>query len=285
MTVAALSDIHSNHPAFLACIQEALRRGAEGFVFLGDYVSDCAYPQRTLETIYGLNMKYPCRIIRGNREEYMTDYRASGEKGWKDGSSSGSLLYTYENISSRDLDWFAGLNYKGFDSFPGCPPLAYCHGSFRKTRDRLLQGDPATKEMLNEIKASMVLCGHIHRQVAYTAENGTRVVSVGSVGMANGIAGCAQMALLHYSGGTGWQEELLSVEYDVSDTLREIEECGLAGRAPVWVKMIRHQLLTGENKFSGVMNRACELCRESTGKMEWPDVAEKYWEQAAAELL
>ena len=40
MRVAVLSDIHSNYYAFKACYEDAVKCGAESFIFLGDYVSD-----------------------------------------------------------------------------------------------------------------------------------------------------------------------------------------------------------------------------------------------------
>lgn len=286
MTIAVFSDIHGNHLALEACVQEAVRRGVKRFLFLGDYVSGCAYPQKTLAILSEVRQRYECRFIRGNHEEYMLHYRASGEAGWHDGSSSGALLYTYENLKPSDLDWFEDLDFQGKESFPGCPPLAYCHGSFRDARGRFSQDDPATLEMLGELEADLVLCGHTHQRGAYTAGGGwfpeKRVVNPGSLGMSCGTAEQAQMALLHEEGGR-WCEELLAVPYDARAAVRELGECGLTRRAPVWTALSRHVILTGESKIDEVLPRARELCRLDTGKAEWPDIPEQYWERAAAE--
>ena len=48
MKLGVFSDIHSNYHGFLACYQEAVKRGVNQFLFLGDYVSDCAYPEKTM---------------------------------------------------------------------------------------------------------------------------------------------------------------------------------------------------------------------------------------------
>ena len=290
MTVAVLSDIHGNHLALEACIREAQRRGVERFLFLGDYISDCAYPQKTLELLRKLNRQYSCRFLRGNREEYMLQYRASGEAGWQNGSSSGALLYTYENLTEADLDWFETLDFRGNirkdEWFPGNPPLAYCHGSFRKSNGSFSQEDPETLEMLAEVEASLILCGHTHTQEAYGAKLSQgmekRVVNPGSAGQPNGAARKAQMALL-YPEGERWREVLLAVPYDADAAVRELEAAGLFARAPVWSRLLRHMLLTGENKFDQVLSRAQELCRLDTGKAGWPDIPEPYWERAAAE--
>ena len=75
MKLAVMGDIHSNHIALETCIKHALSRNVDEFLFLGDYVSDCPYPQRTMKMIYEMKEKYRCTFIRGNREDYMLDHR------------------------------------------------------------------------------------------------------------------------------------------------------------------------------------------------------------------
>ena len=58
--IAVLSDIHGNYVALRTCIDYALKAGAETFVFLGDYVGELAYPQKTMEQLYALREKYEC---------------------------------------------------------------------------------------------------------------------------------------------------------------------------------------------------------------------------------
>ena len=50
--VALMSDIHSNYHAFKACYEDAIKYGADSFIFLGDYVSDLAEPHKTMELVY-----------------------------------------------------------------------------------------------------------------------------------------------------------------------------------------------------------------------------------------
>ena len=58
-------------------------QGVETFIFLGDYVGELAYPQKTMEIIYSLTEKYNCFFIKGNKEDYWLDYQANGEMRWK----------------------------------------------------------------------------------------------------------------------------------------------------------------------------------------------------------
>lgn len=54
MRVVILSDIHSNYHEFKACYENAVKCGADSFIFLGDYISNLAEPQRTLDLGYGI---------------------------------------------------------------------------------------------------------------------------------------------------------------------------------------------------------------------------------------
>ena len=87
-----MSDIHGNFHAFQACFDDAVRQGAEGFLFLGDYVSDLAEPERTMDLLYEIQAAYPTICLSGNRERYMLE-RERGETSFVPGSRSGSLLF------------------------------------------------------------------------------------------------------------------------------------------------------------------------------------------------
>ena len=54
MEIAVLADIHSNYVALETCMRFALKRGIRKFLFLGDYIGEMAYPERT-----GRNMTVP----------------------------------------------------------------------------------------------------------------------------------------------------------------------------------------------------------------------------------
>ena len=60
MRIAVMADIHSNHIALETCFAEAQRRNAEEFIFLGDYLDDLAYPQKTLDFLDKIKKQYSC---------------------------------------------------------------------------------------------------------------------------------------------------------------------------------------------------------------------------------
>lgn len=65
MKLAVFSDIHSNYHGFHACYEEAVKRGVNQFLFLGDYVSDCAYPEKTMGLITISETGIPVLLYEG----------------------------------------------------------------------------------------------------------------------------------------------------------------------------------------------------------------------------
>ena len=57
MRIAVLTDIHSNLHALRACIDKAKAMGAQRFIFLGDYTSDCAQPVECMDEMHSLALQ------------------------------------------------------------------------------------------------------------------------------------------------------------------------------------------------------------------------------------
>jgi len=288
MIIAVLSDVHSNHLALEACLNHAEARGAQGYIFLGDYISDCACPQKTMELLYGWASCHDCRFILGNREEYMLDYQDGKISGWADGSATGSLLYTYENLTEKDLGWFRTLGNCSQEGFEGAPPVLTCHGAPWQTNGTLTQGDPQTIGRLRALPGTCVLCGHTHRMGTFLVGLGQEwrkeVVRAGSVGYSLSTPGRAQMVFLHSveDGSPRWRSEYALVPYDHHAAVRELYDCGLMERGRVWTAMVAHALLTGENIAGLLPPYAQNLYEKDCGrKASYTDIPEEYWQRAA----
>lgn len=279
MDIAVLSDIHGNHIALDRCIDYALEKNVDVFLFLGDYVGELAYPQKTMRLLYDLKELYPCTFIRGNKEDYWINYRAGGEKGWRDkDSTTGSLLYAYRHLTDRDLDFFQSLPIAETVCFSGMPAVTVCHGSPNRINEKMLQGDEKTLAVMESTGTSLILCGHTHVQTEIV-HNGKRVLNPGSVGVPLHSCGQTQFLILHGSEGT-WQEEWISLAYDVEKAIGELHESGLDACAPYWCRVTEKLLRNGEISHGTVLAKAMELCREETGSCNWPEIPEKYWERA-----
>jgi putative phosphoesterase len=284
MDIIVLSDVHGNYVALEECIKYAVDMEINTFVFLGDYLGELAYPQKTMEILYCLANKYNCHFIRGNKEDYWLNYRKNCEKGWRDkDSTTGSLLYTYNNLTEKDITFFQGLLYKGKIDVEGMPQITICHGSPDTANKKLLPNNESTFKIMDNNENKIILCGHTHVQCKIE-HNGKIVLNPGSVGVALHGAGKAQFMILHGQ-NNNWTEEFISIYYDVEKVIYDLHNSGLSESAPYWCKVTENLLLTGEISHGSVLARALKYCSEDRGFCNWPDIPEMYWEMAVKEMI
>lgn len=283
MQIAVMSDIHSNHAALRVCVDHALSLGADQFLFLGDYVSDCAYPEKTLSLLRELSAGFPCRFIIGNREEYMLEHLGGADDGWFSPSSfSGNLLHTYRRLSQEDFAFFRGLSIQGRFSMDCFPSFDYCHGCITSTRTPLALGGENARAALNALGTDLLLCGHSHAQGSFSY-GGKKLVNPGSVGIPHGHGGKAQFAMLHSDGGP-WEESFFQLEYPRRQTVRALHESGLFQDALVWARLTEYALLTGDDRTMQCLEGALDLCQRTQGHRELSRMPEDCWEKAARQI-
>lgn len=243
MRTAVFSDIHSNFPALEACFRDARNRGAECFLFLGDFVSDLSYPRETMDLIYRIREEFPCYFVRGNREDYMLRCWA-GEAVFLPGSKSGSLLYTYQNLRQEDLDFFRSLPIYRQIEIDGLP-LEIAHAERETDRRVYTEEDPHVDAVFSDMRTRLMFTGHSHRQYIRQKENKT-LINPGSLGIPQGQPGYAQYALADISREV-IECRLCRVSYDVGCVIRNQYESGLAALARFWSVSILNNLITGKN--------------------------------------
>lgn len=286
MDIAVLADIHGNYIALDECVSHAKERGVRSFIFLGDYLGELAYPERTMKMLYGLKEQYECWFIRGNKEDYWLNYTEEDIKTgfWKEfDSTTGSLFYTYSHLTEKDLKFYGELPISRKLSFEGLPEITVCHGSPYKVNEKLLPDADRTFEIMEQTDTPVILCGHIHRQGKIT-HGGKVILNAGAVGVPLDSNGKAQYLILHGEHGM-WKEEFISLAYDVEGVIRELHEEELDKRAPWWCFVTENLLRKGNISHAQVLSRAMNLCKEEYGECRWPEVPEKCWEQAVKEMM
>ena len=284
MKIAVLSDVHGNYIALQKCIDYAVDKGVETFIFLGDYVGELAYPQKTMEIIYSLKEKYSYFFVKGNKEDYWLDYQANGEQGWNEcDSTTGSLYYTYYNLTQKDLEFFKSLSHTAELEIDGFPSITICHGSPQKVNEKLLPNNEKTLAIMEENSSAYILCGHSHVQ-GKIEHNGKLVLNAGAVGVSLHGDGKAQFLILEGS-EQKWDYKFISLEYDVEKVIEDLYISGLMQKAPAWCKVSANLLRTGETSHGTVLAKAMELCRNELGECNWPNVPEKYWDLAVKEMI
>lgn len=284
MDIAVLADIHGNYEALKTCVRYIRDRKIRTFLFLGDYLGEFAFPQRTMALLYELRDSCDCVFIRGNKEEYWLNCPEGGNPLWKEyDSTTGSLYYTYHNITRRDLDFFGEMEISKIvkfedGDFRGQEPLMLCHGSPRRVNEMLEPEGQNTFEVMEQSKTSVILHAHTHFQ-RKIRHDGKILLNPGSVGASLCGCGRTQFMILHGEKGE-WREEFISLDYDTEKEINSLYEAGLDRKAPYWCKVTVRLLRTGKAFHARILEKAAELYRAETGVGGRTRIPEKYWKQA-----
>lgn len=279
MKLAIFSDIHSNYVAFKRCVDYIEELGITHIVFLGDYISDGANPQKTMDLVYELREKYTCWFLKGNREEYMLAHREGDPRyTWTVSSATGSLLYTYNNLREKDLDFFASLPTTDIVEIDGYPSFEICHGSLSNTRGVMYPNNAVSLESLSLMKTNLLVGGHIHMLFS-TKYKKKKIICAGAIGVPMKDRGKCQFVILESEGGE-WQEKMIRLKYDVEAAIQEIEESELNSMGCVWTHLLKRTLRDGINHTVNCL-RIAHAIRESEGK---DTLEESHWEKAVEKM-
>ena len=111
--------------------------------------------------------------------------------------------------------------------------------------------------------------------------NETRVINVGSIGVAlSGKGRVAQYVILDSASGD-WNVEPFDVEYDVGYVEKEIYDSGLFSLAPYWCRITMHLIETGTISQGTVLN---EAMNHNNYKDAWYNIPDEDWEAALNKL-
>ena len=241
------------------------------FIFLGDYVSDLSEPRRTMDLVYEIGSKYPTVCLRGNREGYMLDCE-SGKSSFTRGSKSGSLLFTYEHLRKKDLDFIRGLKISDTIEIEGVR-MEIAHAAMDNDRFYFDSNDGHAADIFLQMKCDYLLAGHSHKQ--YIQRNaGKTIINPGSVGIPQGGTQHPKYALLDIENGSIFCQ-FREVPYDMTDAIRSQFASGLVDFANYWAIGILYDIITGKEWVL----RLLEIV-ENTGEF----ANEEIWRAAATEL-
>lgn len=277
MRVAVVSDIHGNYKALEAFLEYIEEMSVDAVIGLGDYLTDSPYPQRTLSLIYEMQKKYPCHLIRGNREEYLLENRRQ-DQGWHICSPNGALYYTYQQVTEMDLDWMEALPSEMVLQLGDCPELTLCHGAPGVMRGNFEFDKPLMEQSMKNLQTRYLLGGHSHHQ---TLERlyGKVYLNPGSLGMPVDEQGRHTQFAVMEGSSQNWEIELVTMDYDVDGFLRDFRESGIEEYGLYLTRAVEKTLLTGHNYF---YYSVCEACKISQNPL--PETSEEVWRQVAEVL-
>ena len=179
MKIAILSDIHSNVYALEAVIEDSKNRGVEATLNLGDSFYGPIEPRAT----YDLIRKSQFINICGNQDREILEASLAQ---WEENDT---LRYVYDDLGEDVLYWIQDLP---FEKLIG--GMYYMiHGTYFDDTQYLLEdissGEAKLRdekkiiELLDDIKAPFIFCGHSHLPKSVKLSTNQIVLNPGSVGL------------------------------------------------------------------------------------------------------
>ena len=194
MSVGALYDLHANLPALSAVLAELEQLDVDHIVVGGD-IAWGPFPRATLERVVALSR---ATVIRGNADREVAE-GSTGSDGWIEDVTR----WAAAQLSDSQRAYLAGLQTSAERDIVGLGRVLFCHGSPRSDEESITPATPAARldEMLRDVDADVVVCGHTHMQFDRFVGS-KRVVNAGSVGLPYEDAPGAYWTLLSGDGVT-----------------------------------------------------------------------------------
>jgi len=156
--LAFFADIHANRQAFAACLDAARTRGAERFIFVGDYVGYGADPEWTVETVMAL-VEQGALAVRGNHD---TAIGSSAES--MNAEAQAAIEWTRGRLSEPERRFLSELPLTREED-----DRLYVHSEASQPANwRYVRSSADAGRSLIATDAHITFCGHIHRPALYS---------------------------------------------------------------------------------------------------------------------
>ncbi|MFS8044199.1 metallophosphoesterase family protein [Rhizobium sp. BR 314] len=177
MRFAAIADVHGNHLALEAVLEDISAQGIADVVNLGDCFSGPLTSGKTADMLVALN----ALTVRGNHDRYLIEQAPE--------TMHPSDKVAYAQLTERHLDWLRGLPFSAVYR-----DAAYlCHATPEADNVYWLESVSADghvyQKPIEDIEAlaagidfPLILCGHTHIPRLVRLSDGRLIVNPGSVG-------------------------------------------------------------------------------------------------------
>lgn len=185
MKIAVISDIHGNLEALEAVLADIHEVGCEKIFMLGDYAMAGPDPKNTLDKIINMQFDKSIKMIQGNTDlmlanfnnELYNDLRSKAPVMAEALKNDFMLLNPIQKNFLKTLPIQLELEEEGVK-------ILLVHGSPRKNNEDIHPDFTIEQieEIIKDVLADVVLCGHTHIPCGYQTGTKKSVVNVGSVG-------------------------------------------------------------------------------------------------------
>ena len=125
ISIALLSDIHGNLPAFDAVAADIAQRRPDAVYVLGDMINGCPWSAEVLDRL--LDLGWP--MLLGNHDDAVLQLDTPRmEPRYHDRPRYAALWWTREQLADRHLAALAALPLEETLTLPGAPALRLLHG-------------------------------------------------------------------------------------------------------------------------------------------------------------
>jgi diadenosine tetraphosphatase ApaH/serine/threonine PP2A family protein phosphatase len=241
MRIALLTDVHGNREAFDACRAEALRLGAEKFVYLGDFVGYGGDPAYIIDRV-AEDFSRGALAVMGNHDLAVVN----GPTSYMRETAQRAIEWTLKQLSAPQVAFLRRLPYRAMTRGETGLETLYVHGEASAPEKFIYVTDADVAEQsLKATRAHVTFCGHVHQPQLYHMAPGKPAIPftptshlttplsrsrqwlgvMGSVGQPRD--GDARAAFAIYDDSKP-MVSYYRVDYDVDAAARKIVQAGLS---------------------------------------------------------
>lgn len=185
MKIAVISDIHGNLDALEAVMDDIQQNNCDKVFVLGDYAMAGPQPAQVIDWFFKKQFENNFKMIQGNTDLMIADYSEELYNTVKEKAPimAEALKDDITLINPIQKDFLKNLPIQLEVEEEGVKILLV-HGSPRKNNEDIMPDLPLHKveEMLENVNANVILCGHTHIPCGFQTESKKTVVNVGSIG-------------------------------------------------------------------------------------------------------
>ena len=185
MKIAVISDIHGNMQALEAVLENIKKEKCDKIFCLGDLAMAGPQPNETIEKVKSLLETGTFELIQGNTDEYLSKNSDEMYQAIAKANLIMAVVYNEDRkvITKENLEFLKNLPSQKNIELCGVKILLV-HGSPRANNENIFPEMDLEKveEMLKDVDADLIFCGHTHQPCGYQTNTKQTVVNVGSVG-------------------------------------------------------------------------------------------------------
>ena len=185
MKIAVISDIHGNMEALNAVMDDIEKQNCDKVFVLGDYAMAGPEPSSVVGFFMTKAKNKNFKMIQGNTDFMIVNYSEELYNSLKEKAPvmAEALKEDASILNEEEKDFLKDLPIQ-LQVEEGGVTFLLVHGSPRKNNEDILPDTPLSEveKMIENVDASVILCGHTHIPTGFQTSTKKTVVNVGSVG-------------------------------------------------------------------------------------------------------